>query len=47
MKPPSPHTAITLRCGCTIFVAIADGSPAPIDASALSSSSEFGSCARQ
>lgn len=47
MKPPSPQIATTFFCGCTILVAIAEGRPAPIEASALSSSSEFGSWARQ
>ena len=38
MKPPSPHTASTRRSGCSIAAIIAEGSPAPIVASALSSS---------
>ena len=42
MNPPSPETATTLRSGCTIFAAIAEGRPAPIVASALSSSMVFG-----
>ena len=39
MKPPSPQTASTRRPGWSIAAIIADGSPAPIVASALSSSS--------
>ena len=39
MKPPSPHTAITRRSGLSSAAMIADGRPAPIVASALSSSS--------
>ena len=39
MKPPSPQTAITRRSGYRIAAIIADGSPAPMVASALSRSS--------
>ena len=39
MKPPSPQTASTRRSGCRIAAIMAEGSPAPIVASALSSSS--------
>jgi hypothetical protein len=46
MKPPSPHTASTRRRGCSIATAIAAGKPAPIVASALSSSSVFATCMR-
>ena len=46
MKPPSPHTASTRRLGNSIAAIIADGSPAPIVASALSSSSVFATCVR-
>jgi hypothetical protein len=42
MNPPSPQMATTLRPGCTSLAAIADGSPAPIVASALSRSSVLG-----
>ena len=42
MNPPSPHTAMTRRSGWSIAAIIADGSPAPIVASALSSSSVLG-----
>ena len=42
MKPPSPQIAMTLRPGYTIADIIALGSPAPIVASALSSSTVFG-----
>ena len=37
MKPPSPHTAITRRSGYSIAAAMAEGRPAPMVASALSS----------
>ncbi len=43
MKPPSPETATTLRPGYTILAAIAEGRPAPMVASALSSSMVLGS----
>ena len=39
MKPPSPHTASTRLLGLSIAAIIAEGRPAPIVASALSSSS--------
>ena len=42
MKPPSPTMASTAWLGRTILVAIALGSPAPMVASALSSSRLLG-----
>jgi hypothetical protein len=41
MKPPSPQTASTLRSGYSIAAIIADGSPAPMVANALSRRSVF------
>ena len=46
MNPPSPHTASTRRSGWSIAAIIAEGSPAPIVASALSSSSVLGTQVR-
>jgi hypothetical protein len=46
MKPPSPQIANTLRPGCTILAAIAEGRPAPMVASALSSRMLLGQRAR-
>lgn len=42
MKPPSPQMATTVRFGWTILAPMAEGSPAPIEASALSSKTVFG-----
>ena len=46
MNPPSPHMASTFRSGKTNLAAMADGSPAPMVARALSSSTVFDWCAR-
>ena len=45
MKPPSPQMAMTLRSGWTSLAAMAEGSPAPMVASALSSNTVLGPCA--
>ncbi len=45
-KPPSPQTAMTRRSGYSMAAIIAEGRPAPIEASALSSSKVLATCVR-
>ena len=42
MKPPSPQIAITFCSGCSSAAIMAEGKPAPMVASALSSNTVLG-----